>query len=273
MDGVANVFEDRTGKMITTHRTFRNVQRYKRIWILDGSWAKYEAAHDRKNGRVCANAQCEGKNGRQYEGVPLAKLANAETNVAEKIFEGGEPLDVADRFFGLLNAAEFEEGAAAGFLRRETGSDVCSGLFVDVKAKLRIELEVGVTFAEQAHSDFLFRSAKDERDCTRKTFPVSDFGFQLFLPFFGERVELGFTAGFGNFPFRFNPAAVFEPVKSRIQGAMRNLKKIARNLLQALRDGVAVNGAVIHDFQDQQIERAFEEIVFFVVFWSGRRHI
>src|SRR5438128_12311984 len=73
---------------------------------------------------------------------------------------------------------------------------------------------------------FLFRSAKDERDCARKTFPVDDFSFQLLLAFFGERVELGFAAGFGNFPFGFDRAAVFEPVKGGIQRALRNLEKI-----------------------------------------------
>jgi hypothetical protein len=39
-----------------------------------------------------------------------------------------------------------------------------------------------------------------------------------------------------------------------------DLEKIFGNLLEALGDGVAVAGAEGHDFQNQHVESAFEEI-------------
>ena len=39
-----------------------------------------------------------------------------------------------------------------------------------------------------------------------------------------------------------------------------DFEKVFGDLLEALGDGVAVAGAEVHDFQDQHVESAFEEI-------------
>jgi len=83
---------------------------------------------------------------------------------------------------------------------------------------------------------------------------------QLLSAFLVERVELGFAACFGDFPLRsIQPRS--SACVGRVQGTLRNLEKSVK-LLHALRDSVAVDGSMVHDFSNQQIERAFEEIVF-----------
>ena len=78
----------------------------------------------------------------------------------------------------------------------------------------------------------------------------------------GQRVELGLPAGFGFFPFRLQPALVFQTMEPGIEGALMDLKEFLRNLLKALGDGIPVAWAEGDNLQNQQIEGSAEEFLF-----------
>ena len=81
----------------------------------------------------------------------------------------------------------------------------------------------------------------------------------LFAAFFGEGVELGFPAGLRFFPLGLEPTAILQAVKGGIERALMNLKKIFRDLLQSLGDGVTVAGAEGDDLENQHVEGSAEE--------------
>lgn len=78
----------------------------------------------------------------------------------------------------------------------------------------------------------------------------------------GQRVELGLPAGFGFFPFRLQPAFVFQTMEPGIEGALMDLEEFLRNLLKALGDGIAVAWAQGDNLQDQHVEGSAEEFLF-----------
>jgi hypothetical protein len=53
---------------------------------------------------------------------------------------------------------------------------------------------------------------------------------------------------------------MFKTVKGGIERALRHLHYVARNLLEALRYAVAVDGSQSDDFQDQEVESALWEV-------------
>jgi len=61
--------------------------------------------------------------------------AEGEASVLKKGIERGEAAAVADGFFGLVEAAEFEEGLAAGLFGRHAGAEIV----FDVELEMRFE--------------------------------------------------------------------------------------------------------------------------------------
>jgi hypothetical protein len=99
---------------------------------------------------------------------------------------------------------------------------------------------------------------------------VEHLGIQLLPSFAGKGVKLGFTPRVRVFPLGVEPAAFFQTVQGGIERALENLKEIAGDLLNALRDGLAVNGAGGGDFKDEHIESSLEERDFF---WRHVQHL
>src|SRR5437016_3390580 len=178
------------------------------------------------------------------------------------------PAGIAALFLETLEAAQFERGAAAGFGEGQTGSDVLRDLLLEVELELGVEAPFGQGLlpktAEPAHGSTLLRSSEDQRDGVGKTLPIRYFRFQLFAALAGERVKLRFPAGRGVFPLGLQPVLLLETVKGGIEGTLRDLKKIPGNLLDALGDGVAVNGSGGDDLKDEHVESSLEELHFFL---------
>ena len=65
-------------------------------------------------------------------------------------------------------------------------------------------------------------------------------------------------------PIRFQPAAVFQAIQRRVEGALANLKRVLGDLLQPLNDSVTVDGFERGDLQDEHVERALEEVGLFM---------
>src|SRR5579864_6194901 len=77
-----------------------------------------------------------------------------------------------------------------------------------------------------------------------------------------EFIEFSFTASFRRLPFGGEQLFVFESMKSGIERSLLDLQSLARNLLNSLRDGVAMDGAERSNPQDEEIESSLREIKF-----------
>src|SRR5215471_13289725 len=76
----------------------------------------------------------------------------------------------------------------------------------------------------------------------------------------GQLVELRLPPGFRRRPLRSEPSALLETMEGRIERALLDLQHVAGDLLEPLGDGVAMDRSETHHFQDQQIERALQQI-------------
>src|SRR5262245_56404909 len=90
--------------------------------------------------------------------------------------------------------------------------------------------------------------------------PILRFDRELTAAGRGEAVILGAAAQLRDFPLGLDPALVLEPMEGRIERALVDLQDVSRNLLDALGDGPAVLGVLLQRAQDQQIERAGQQI-------------
>ena len=75
-----------------------------------------------------------------------------------------------------------------------------------------------------------------------------------------ERVVLRAAILFGDAPLGLDPALMLETMQGRIQRTLVNLQHIARHLANAPRDGPAVLGLQLQRLQNQQVERALDEV-------------
>src|SRR5262245_57508925 len=90
--------------------------------------------------------------------------------------------------------------------------------------------------------------------------PFLRFDRELTAPGRGEVVILGAAAQLRDFPRRLDPALVLETMEGRIERALVDLQDVPRNLLDALGDGPTVQGILLQRAQDQQIERAGQQV-------------
>ena len=107
---------------------------------------------------------------------------------------------------------------------------------------------------------------EDQTDGARQPLPTVLFHGELFAAGAGQRVELRLAAGFRLFPFGLQPPLLFQPVERRIERSLVDLDHRAGDLLQPLRDAVAVRGLEREDLQNQHVERALGDGK------TGRRH-
>jgi len=71
-----------------------------------------------------------------------------------------------------------------------------------------------------------------------------------------KMVKLGFAAGLCILPLSGEESPVLQAVQRRIERALLDLQNVTGDLLDSLRDGVAVNRAQQDHFQDQQVQRS-----------------
>src|ERR687891_1703351 len=76
----------------------------------------------------------------------------------------------------------------------------------------------------------------------------------------GKVVILGAAAQLRDLPLGLDPALVLETMEGRIERALVDLQDVSGNLLDPLGDGPAVQGILLQRAQDQQIERAGQQI-------------
>src|SRR2546429_2483292 len=80
----------------------------------------------------------------------LAQHANAVAGVLQEHLQNGQAAAVANRFFGLFDAAEFDEGLAAGFCGAHAGAEIVFDMHLEMAVHLRREIPVSALFAEES---------------------------------------------------------------------------------------------------------------------------
>ena len=94
----------------------------------------------------------------------------------------------------------------------------------------------------------------------RHPLPFARFNGELTAARRREPVILGPAAELGHLPLSFEPALMLEPVQGRVERALVDLQHVFGNLLDALRDRPAVQGVLLQRAQDEQVERAGQQI-------------
>jgi hypothetical protein len=95
-------------------------------------------------------------------------------------------------------------------------------------------------------------------------------GGELLTPVRRESVELRPPPFRRHAPVALDPAAVLEPVERGVKRPLVHLEDVAGPLADALGDAPAVQRAERHRLEDEQVERALEQVgAFFVGHRSG----
>jgi tetratricopeptide (TPR) repeat protein len=79
----------------------------------------------------------------------------------------------------------------------------------------------------------------------------------------GKRIELGRAAAVAFSPSRLDPALALEAIEGRIERSLLNLQHVSGYLLNAFGDGPSMLGLKRDGLEDQQVEGALQEIVWF----------
>src|SRR6185437_11043285 len=85
-------------------------------------------------------------------------------------------------------------------------------------------------------------------------------GSELAAALRGELIELRFAIVFGETPVGFEPAALFHAMEGGVERAFFYLEPLIGRVANPRRDGVAVSGAPGEGLEDEEVERALEEI-------------
>jgi hypothetical protein len=98
------------------------------------------------------------------------------------------------------------------------------------------------------------------RDRGCEPLPQCGFLLELFLPGPGEGVVLGATVLLGHAPLRLDPRLILEALQRRVERALLNQQNVVRQLADAARDRPAVQRLERERFENQEVERALDEV-------------
>jgi len=118
-----------------------NVNVDKALGIGEGKRTPELRFEHAKNSGVGTDAQGERENDDEGEAAILAEDASSVAKIAQESLDKGQAFSFAPGFFSLLEAAELEEGLAAGFFCAHT----CAQIVFDVE--LEMALQFGGEFA------------------------------------------------------------------------------------------------------------------------------
>jgi hypothetical protein len=113
---------------------------------------------------------------------------------------------------------------------------------------------------------------QDTVDGADELLPATCLPEELFSPSGGELIKAGLAIVLGRAPFRTDPTAILQPVQGGVKRTVLNLQDFVGAVLDNVGNGVTVGWAEKQCLQDQQIERALQEIGFerrCASFWHG----
>lgn len=83
---------------------------------------------------------------------------------------------------------------------------------------------------------------------------------QVFASLGGEAVETGFAIVFGDAVFALNEPGFEQALEGGVERAVAYLEDVVGALLNGVGDGVTVGAAQDEGLQDEQIERALQQV-------------
>jgi hypothetical protein len=119
------------------------------LGIVEGQRAEEECVDDAEDGDVGSDAECENQDGDDGKDAIAIEGADRVAKILEEDVEPRKAAGSALLLACLLDAAETDEGAAAGFVGRHSLADVFFHGEVDVGLELGFEIGVAVLFAEE----------------------------------------------------------------------------------------------------------------------------
>src|ERR1700730_14441229 len=103
------------------------------------------------------------------------------------------------------------------------------------------------------------RAAEQSRHDSRHAFPALGLAGELLAACARQRVILRLAVVVRQAPLRIDPSALFEPEQGWIKGALIELHQVLGNLLNALRDPVAMQRTDgLQRFQHDQVQRSLK---------------
>src|SRR3954466_6856993 len=97
-------------------------------------------------------------------------------------------------------------------------------------------------------------------DCEHQPLELVPLGGEPLLAGGGQRVEARAAIVLGGAPFRCDPAVQQQALQGRVEGTLTDLQHLLRDDLEALGNAVAVQRARDERTQDQQVERAGQQV-------------
>src|SRR5271167_715786 len=103
-----------------------------------------------EDGGVGSNAEGERENDDEREAGIFAKDAPGVAKVAQQSFDRGQAFAIAPGLLGLFEAAEFDQGLAAGFNRRHSGPKVVFDVKLEMAFHFCGEFALAAVLAKEA---------------------------------------------------------------------------------------------------------------------------
>ena len=190
----------------------------------------------------------------------------------EMIVPGPSPAFLGP-FLEERDIPECTEGCRPSLLARHTAGYVFSGLLVQVKLKLVFETLCGTGAVRERRQldeqsfcparNLHLRAFNNKVNCRRQAVPLRLFLLEASASCSCKRIEFRLSSCLSLCPFSLNQGLLFQPVECRIQGTLLDLQHLAGNLLNEFCDGPSVLGLKGEGLQDEEIECALDEIVWF----------
>src|SRR5260370_27053742 len=118
------------------------------MWIGQGlEQNRVQCAENRGGG---TDAKSQRQCGRSREARAFAKHAKSKADVGPRRFQNGDAAAVAVALFGLLDAAQLDEGIAAGGPWRHSGAEVVFDVHLEMGLQLLRQIGVTLLFSEKA---------------------------------------------------------------------------------------------------------------------------
>src|SRR6185312_3041933 len=251
-----------------------------------GRHAEKKRVDDGEHGGVGADAERENEDdGRRERGLFAQRARGVAHILLHRIYEKAAmppahapPVAVAAFGDRTVDVAEACEGLASRVFGRDAGGDELFGLRLKVKAELVAQVALGVGAEQLAiaapggelwsfHNALRClrfggqrRGAEHRGDGGGVALPARRLGAKLLAAAGGELVELGAFALVGEPPLGLDPLALLEAVEGGVEGAVEHLEGAAGGGADHARDGVSVPRAPGEGLEDEDVERALEEV-------------
>ena len=219
-----------------------------------------EDGHDTKTDR-------DGDHDRDGGKRPAPESAHRVLNVSDRVVDEGGAALVAACIGSYRRRSKPGLRRVAGSSRRHALVDQLLRFTLDVEGELVVQVALDAAWHDECPQAMCpvaevhgLRKPHHALDGVRHSLPFARFNGELTAAGRREPVILGPAAELRHLPLGFEPALKLEPVQGRVERALVDLQHVFGNRLDALRDCPAVQGVLLQRAQDQQVERAGQQI-------------